>query len=368
MGGSYNYGDLQGRQYYCEARINAAANSTGWKYAVVEIPSGAWSSPGPATIEIKFVLQSKDSPGPDPEDAVLIDDVALYSAPWLQGPRARYILDTDAEGRAACNNVNYWPNCDNTWNPIDPPPPYGSNYTPPDVLFPARGLMQQPLYDVLLAIGKDPAMGGPDSFMDMLGAGHRFGFVLYHMTTYLTGCIVNGNPSPHNNAYFQSGGATYADFRYWLFNGISSYMPDITNCGTGGGGNNHAGGIAGARKFLNTYGREDTNRTIVLLSHRTIDINCGEASDTYCYGQTACSTPECLENAKYWLDRQVQYAASEGITIFTIGIGREADMELMQRMAEPTGGTWYHASSTSELPLRFRQIYEDMKRMVRLTR
>jgi Ca-activated chloride channel homolog len=50
------------------------------------------------------------------------------------------------------------------------------------------------------------------------------------------------------------------------------------------------------------------------------------------------------------------YAASQGITIFTVTFANEADVWLMQQVAQVAGGKHYHANSPSDLVTAFREI------------
>ncbi len=344
-----------------------------WQYAIVEIPSDAWIGAND-TIEIRFVNFGDNDAGesvPYDSDQVLIDDVTLYSAPWKEGPYAIYQA-CDSDGRASCYTADTWPNCDDYYNGLgntDPSLPYGSNFVPPreadipDILFPARELMQQPLYDMLLAIGNDSDLNpGPPSFMEMLGPGQSFGYALYKQHTYLVGC--NGHGDLNTN---------YDQFRDDLFNRVSSHAPDIS-CPQGGGlGSNIAQALAASRKILAEGSRENTTKVIVLYAAYGANTICGWNQDTYCYGQTLCAPGSadydaCIATAEEDAERQIQFAIADGITVFTIGIGQHADMDLMQRLAEPTGGTWHHVMDNSQLSGTFQQVYEDMQQIVRLTR
>jgi hypothetical protein len=345
-----------------------------WVYTIVEVPSQAWAGNND-TIEIRFVnLGEKNTlsqeGGYAATDQVLIDDVTLYSAPWRQGPYAIYQA-CDPDGRASCYTADTWPNCDDYYNNkgnTDPSLPYGSNFVPPredtipDILFPARELMQQPLYDMLLAIGNDSDLNpGPPSFMEMLGEGQSFGYALYKQHTYLIGC--NGHGDLDTN---------YDQFRDDLFNRVSSHPPDI-GCPSGGGlGSNIAQALAASRKILAEGSRENTTKVIVLYAAYGANTICGWNQDTYCYGQTLCAPGSedydaCIATAEEDAERQIQFAIADGITVFTIGIGQHADMDLLQRLAEPTGGTWHHVMDNSQLSATFQQVYEDMQQIVRLT-
>lgn len=345
-----------------------------WQYAIVEVPSEAWIGDND-TIEIRFVnFGDRDSlseeGGYGATDQLLIDDITLYSAPWKQGPYAIYQA-CDSDGRASCYTTDSWPNCDDYYSNqgyTDPSLPYGPNFVPPreadipDVLFPARELMQQPLYDMLLAIGKDPSIPGPPSFMDMLGEGQSFGYVLYQQHTYLVRCNGHGDLD-----------TSYDQFRYDLFNRVSSHAPDI-GCPSGGGlGSNIAQALAASRKKLAEGSRDNTTKVIILYAPFGANTLCGWEDDTYCYGQTLCSPgaedyDDCIAAAEADAERQIQFAIADGITVFTIGIGPHANMDLMQRLAAPTGGTWHHVTDNSQLSATFQQVHDDMQQIVRLTR
>jgi Ca-activated chloride channel family protein len=58
---------------------------------------------------------------------------------------------------------------------------------------------------------------------------------------------------------------------------------------------------------------------------------------------------------------EAQVAANEGITIFTIGLGSEADEVLLRNIASTTGGRYYHAPTPEALEDIYLAIYRSLK-------
>jgi hypothetical protein len=138
-------------------------------------------------------------------------------------------------------------------------------------------------------------------------------------------------------------------------------------------GANIAQAIAGARKILAASDREDTSKVIVLFATRKTNVKCDWESDTFCYTNVLCSPgaenyDECIAIAEEDAEQQIQFATADGITVFTIGVGQYVPMDLMQRLAEPTGGTWHHVPDNSQLSATFQNVNEDMQQVIRLTR
>ena len=52
-------------------------------------------------------------------------------------------------------------------------------------------------------------------------------------------------------------------------------------------------------------------------------------------------------------------AAAEGITIYTITFGDEADLDRMKKVADKTGGRHYHAPTVTDLREAFIQVVTD---------
>jgi len=73
-----------------------------------------------------------------------------------------------------------------------------------------------------------------------------------------------------------------------------------------------------------------------------------------------------------WIDQQIDYANSENVTIFTIGLGKAMTdvtfsaygdpnyngQKLLERISDDTGGTAYFAPTTEELEQIFEWIAE----------
>lgn len=66
-------------------------------------------------------------------------------------------------------------------------------------------------------------------------------------------------------------------------------------------------------------------------------------------------------------DSAVREANRAGVPIFTIGLGADADEAYLKRVALETGGTYQHATQSSELVQRFRNVSDLLKQQYRLT-
>ncbi|WP_276254406.1 vWA domain-containing protein [Halomontanus rarus] len=93
---------------------------------------------------------------------------------------------------------------------------------------------------------------------------------------------------------------------------------------------------AGLREGASLYDDRDSDRVMVLLSD-------GQNSDS-------SNNEDTIEAA--------EAAAEDNITIYTIGLGEEADDEHLGNIASVTGGEYYYADDTDELMDRFDELRE----------
>jgi hypothetical protein len=101
------------------------------------------------------------------------------------------------------------------------------------------------------------------------------------------------------------------------------------------------GGLEAARKEIETSGRSDAQRVIVLLTDGEIDLGSDSKNS----------------DRKIWLRGTILPAASrEGIRIFGITLTADADVELIQSMAEATRGNYYRLLKAEEIPAVFNGI------------
>jgi pSer/pThr/pTyr-binding forkhead associated (FHA) protein len=98
------------------------------------------------------------------------------------------------------------------------------------------------------------------------------------------------------------------------------------------------GGLEAARKELETHGRSDAQRIVVLLTDGEIDLG----------------TDARNSDRKIWLRGTILPAASrQGLRIFGITLTADADVELIQSMAEATKGNYYKLLKAEEIPAVF---------------
>lgn len=367
--------------YSCPAYYTFHNISDEWQYVVTEIPANAWSPPGANPIEIRF-RNYANRDGAGDEDVVYIDEIQLWSCPWKQGPMARYLVGNSHGGITSCGNANQWPNCDTTYNAMGNSyavPADGPVYTPPDRLFPARYVMQQPLYDVLLSIGKEAVAGEPQSMLEMLGPGHQVGFATFRMYSNLNGGV-GGDP-----AEFQNLTTNYATFRANLFGSVTAMHS------SGESGHNLAGGIAAGRSLL-ASANPDFAPVLVLFVSGVMDTSCGEHTNTYCYDANLCpplmSNPlyhSCRISAWSWVERQIEHARDQGVIIYPIGLGPKSSftlnlsstnnnasldlqIETLEEIADGTGGEAYYVQAGEDLHVVLDDLLSNMEPAVFLAR
>lgn len=98
-----------------------------------------------------------------------------------------------------------------------------------------------------------------------------------------------------------------------------------------------AGIITGRNELLSSRARGAAKKVMVLMSDGKPNIN--ESGGYIAGGSDAIND---------WCIREAQTCADNGITIYTISVGGDADLELMEAIATRTGGQHFHAEGTPE--------------------
>jgi pSer/pThr/pTyr-binding forkhead associated (FHA) protein len=101
------------------------------------------------------------------------------------------------------------------------------------------------------------------------------------------------------------------------------------------------GGLEEARKEIEMHGRSDAQRIVVLLTDGEIDLG----SDTR------------NSDRKIWLRERILPAVNrQGVRVFGITLTPDADVELIQSMAEATQGNYFRLLKAEEIPAVFNGI------------
>ncbi|GAB4337048.1 MAG: hypothetical protein Kow0010_25060 [Dehalococcoidia bacterium] len=143
-----------------------------------------------------------------------------------------------------------------------------------------------------------------------------------------------------------------------LTSNLASLRTSITNTddptawGGDDGRTNIAHGFYLGNKELLDNGRDNAHLVLVLLSDGV--------ANTYCSGSnytTACSSVgNNVSTATARTLEQADYARANGITVYTISYGNDADDSLMQEVARRTGGFFYKAPDDAALQAAFIDI------------
>jgi len=114
-----------------------------------------------------------------------------------------------------------------------------------------------------------------------------------------------------------------------------------------GGDTSMGDAMAEAIDHLVSKGRSDADKYMVLMTD-------GKSNDDeeYCPYLPLCS-PDGKKCA-------TQKAVSNGVIIYTVAFGEDADTDVLGKIAEETGGQYFYAASGSELVNYFVQIAEDI--------
>ena len=125
--------------------------------------------------------------------------------------------------------------------------------------------------------------------------------------------------------------------------------PDPTSNGGNDGRTNIAHGFYLGTQELIDNGRANAELVVVLLSDGV--------ANTYCtptdYTPTCPSNSYSTSIARSRALEQADYAAANGVTVYTIGYGNQSDDALMQEIADRTGGVFFKAPDDASLQAAF---------------
>ena len=74
------------------------------------------------------------------------------------------------------------------------------------------------------------------------------------------------------------------------------------------------------------------------------------------------NNPGTAPGSTHTLEEVIALGRSVGAMVFPIGLGSKVEREVLDRLANESGGTAYYASQTDGLPEQFRQIVENLRR------
>ena len=140
-----------------------------------------------------------------------------------------------------------------------------------------------------------------------------------------------------------------------------SGAPDPSTQGPDDGRTNIAHGFYLANRELVNESRNSSHRVVILLSDGVANTHCSPVAAT-----ATCNSWGTNENAaRQAALAEADFAAANGITVYTIGYGNSADDALMKEIADRTGGEFYKAPNGQTLAKAFLAISEITK--IRLT-
>jgi hypothetical protein len=299
--------------------------SSDWELYGIVMPNGAADT---EFLSIRFKTRNGDF-----GEGVGIDNFMFKSCPPVR-QELKAIQDY-VRGRDGCNTSSQASDMDaHIYVPEKLQPMFPKNVNDEPVSI----LVQQPLYDVLRSTEK---------FIDLIDS-RRYEF---------------SPPLPREDQFSLTSFSTtgrllydltldYEAIKGTLFRGIRS--DSWTNIGDG------------MRIGLNTLsgGRSDTIHFMVLLTD-------GWPNRYGSYG-TGCGSSMPCPQTFTWIDQQIDYANSQNVTIFTIGLGNAMTdvtfnaygdpyfngQKLLERIALQTGGESYFAPTTEQLAQIFEWIAE----------
>lgn len=384
------------------------SGTTGWHYVVNQLPDDVFD-----LNDLRITINPwGELPGSDSEDRLMIDDLKIISCPMKDGPVYWYRPLPEFLGYGCwAPESSPDPGTGNWWNCEEQDTAQDTSLFPGTInMFPARKVMQQPLYDVMLAIAGEgydvdgkPVNKGDGSFFNEVDpcaetpepAGcisqrrGRMGFTTFkrdHSANDPTGFPEFG-PSWDYSAFwtamFDNGGRTHMNGpAYWakVEDGFTAVdKNDTPGYQTG----DYTGGIFASLQDLNDASPEADKPAIILITDHEMDYACSWHS-----GQpTLCLPFNCYSNwatCKAELTDQLDRAVGMGVKVFTIGMraedaadhaGREyfyayqgggspcdpclVDGEkwyYMDYIADYTGGEAYYVDSTAELKAALQEI------------
>lgn len=106
----------------------------------------------------------------------------------------------------------------------------------------------------------------------------------------------------------------------------------------------------GRLELVSPRSRFDSIKVMVLLSDGIANVYPGGGGWQTCGSSSGCSA------ARDYARDQAQYAADDGIVIYTIGLGSNVDDGLLQEIADIAGGSYVWAPSAGDLDATFQQI------------
>jgi hypothetical protein len=415
--GCYIFGDPSRQQSgppYSLGRYYQPQNvDTDWQYVIFQMPEEAFTE-DPLNISLS-VDGCTDCVGGDDNDRVAIDDLKIISCPMKNGPVYWYrslpgYLGSGCyavEGAQTDPATGEWWNCETE---LDDAQHQDTDLFPGVLnMFPARKVMQQPLYDIMLSIAgpgyddadkptdvsygsyfnaMDPCVDDPS---DPDCVSERFKRVAF--TTFA------GDNSAHDTQFpqqalttdlttfwdemFLNERAHLFGLPYWVkadddeFDGVLK-EDQVVNAYA-----SYTGGIYSALELIEAASPESDKPAIVLISPTMMNYSCSWW--TSCAGTQQCFDEEDWTGTwgcKNTLDYQLQRAADMGVKIFAIGIrsedapqfaGREnfyardtssgspimingEKFYYMDYISQYTGGESYYVDSTAELQQTLQEI------------
>lgn len=103
-----------------------------------------------------------------------------------------------------------------------------------------------------------------------------------------------------------------------------------------GGGTNIGGGLQASLTMIQAQGDPVSNEVIILMS-------------------------DGLHNGDIDPSQVIPNLIARGVSVFTIGLGTDADVAMLTSIASATGGDYYYASDVSVLTAHFNSIFADMR-------
>lgn len=164
------------------------------------------------------------------------------------------------------------------------------------------------------------------------------------------------NPDYDRIGYAQF--STRGTIEYGLSNSLAAVgnaitnSPDPTEFGQSDQYTNIAHGMYMGIRELTQNGRTNAKWVLVVLSDGVANRYCSPSDDTTTCGTTGSNST----TARNRVLAQANQAAIHGITIYTIGYGNASDDDLMQQVADATGGKFFKAPDAAELEDAFLTI------------
>ena len=140
---------------------------------------------------------------------------------------------------------------------------------------------------------------------------------------------------------------------------IESTVIAALDATTAGGSTNIAGGMLDGLEVLSTqgghYGRPGATHVMIVMT----DGRANQVPNSTCYSDSSRQWPGG-NNAQDCVIYYAHEARNNSVIVFTITLGGAADFELMQEVADLTGGVHRNADRPEKLPMIFDELYELM--------